>query len=138
MTNTWVPCGNPCLGHVAPRHFQKAMPLVSTRLDHICYPVNKKPCQHAYHVSNLPCHMYGHAMCHPCSGDMCHPQIGPHVMSMSASEYLVTLPCVSLYAQSLYGQLPCVTSRLPTMPSKSVVWLYDLYNHLPCGTVRTV
>jgi hypothetical protein len=138
QANTWVPRGNPCLGHVAPCHLPKTLSLVSTRLDHVCYPVSKQPCQYTCHVSYLPHHLYGCAMFHPCSGDTCHPHIGPPVMSTSASVRPVTLPRVSPYAQSLYGKLPRVTSKLPTVPSMSFVRSYNLYSQLPRGFVWTV
>jgi hypothetical protein len=69
----------------------------------------------------LTCHQYRCATCHPCSGDMCHSLIGPPVTSTSQS--------TSVHGSTTYSTM---------YPATSVIRLYDLYNHLPRGIVRTV
>jgi hypothetical protein len=117
MTNTWVPCGSPRLGHVAPSHSAKTNAKCQTLTGptllcvcHIIFLISSTFTLIVYHMSS-----YGHAM--------------SFIMDMP-SVTLIVVTCVTLRLGHLSIHVSvympsqpsmCHLQKMPTMPTTLVV-----------------
>jgi hypothetical protein len=142
MGDTWHLTIHLCLCHVSNIGWSTCLPSVPTLSTYRSLP-------HTFHVSSkdVPHHPYRRAMCHHCKGDMCHSLVPFHVNVRTPSHHATCHHCKGDMCHSLVPvhvsvrtpshHAMCHLDNLPTIPTMSFVWSYDLYNQLPRGTVRT-